>query len=154
MLFRTSTILFIFLCMSLSCFPDQLSGNETNWCHTIDDVYEVLKLYLVDIDAQNAKSICNDIVASIDEFRSINVAVDLRTNSLILAGPAYEVHLLEYNLKQKVLAFRDNEHKLLVLEGAHIDAQMLRVFVMILSHRPTSFHQSVFQSPHFLTRSL
>lgn len=114
MLFRKSVNLFIFLCINLNCFSNELFK---------DNEYKALKLYLVHIDAQDAKILCDDIIISSDEFSSTNVIADSHTHSLMLAGPAYEVDLLEHIFRQKELAFKDNERKLLVLDLTCIDAQ-------------------------------
>ncbi len=71
-------------------------------CHSNDDEYTVLKLHLIHIDAKDAKSLCDDIIVSTDEFLSISIATDSRTNSLILAGGAYEVHLLEEHIVRHI----------------------------------------------------
>ncbi len=126
MLFRKSIGLFLLLCMSLSCSPDESPKNVTKRCicHSNDDEHTVLKLHLIHIDAQDAKRLCDDIIVSIDyEFSSISIAADSRSNLLILTGRAYEVHLLEWNFRRKELAFRHDEYSVSVLKLLHIDAQ-------------------------------
>ncbi len=149
MLFRNLVALCLFSCMSLSCSPDTSAKNVEQFCPCHSDNEETV-LKLVHINAQDAKSLCDEIIASCDEFSSVNVEIrtefQTRRNSLVLTGRAREVHLLEWNLRYKALpacrhkiycpslavgyyyspapvAFRDNEYTVSELKLFHVDAQ-------------------------------
>jgi len=120
MLFRTSVNLLIFSCISLTCFSH---GSPKN------NEYKALKLYFMDIDAQEAKSLCNDIIASTDEFSSISIEANSCTNAVTLTGRASEVDQLQYSLRDQERVFQDNEYKLLVLDDfMDIDVQVIKSF--------------------------
>ena len=83
----------------------------------------------MDIDAQGAKNLCDNIVTSTDEFSSINITADSDTNSVTLSGRVSEVDQLVYSLKENNRVFKDNEYKLLVLDDfMDIDTQAIKSF--------------------------
>ncbi len=83
----------------------------------------------MDINAQGAKSLCDDIIASTDEFSSISIEADSCTNAVILTGRVSEVDLLQYSLRDQERVFQDNEYKLLVLDDfMDIDVQTIKSF--------------------------